>query len=333
MRIGKWAKAALRAAWHRTATVNLIVTRRCDLACGYCQARGKGPELTPDEWLRIARRLAGRYSVFTVSGGEPLLYKALPELINGLSRIGIAGLCTNARLLDEGHLRAMHGLDYLNFSIDHTGDAASSKKTAFGKLPLLAHYARRNRFELRGTAVVTSRNCEAIPAVVRELADYGIPLNLVPVQNPGPQDAFDTPAKVARLEALQQELLAMKRDGLPIDESDAFIQGMAAFAGGSAGVTCHAGSVYMAVDSDGRPMPCQDVAAVGEPLHLTRDIDAALRTLPQSVPAQCRCWWNCYERYAQWQRNPWSFLARSALEGWAQPRKAPRSDPGLEADG
>lgn len=315
MRIAKWARASVKAAWQRTSVVNLIVTRRCDLACGYCRARGKGAELSPHDWLRIASRLSRRFSVFTVSGGEPLLYKGLPELINGLSRIGIAGLCTNARLLTEDHLEAMHGLDYLSFSIDHTGDAVSSPKTAFGKLAMMARHARRRSFELRGTAVITSRNVEAIGEVAHALAAHDIPLNLQLVQRPGPLDAFDTPAKLARLRRLQDELLALKRAGAAIDEPDGYIRGFVPFVEGRVAVPCLAGSAYLAVDSDGRPMPCQDVPAAGAPLHLdSTDVEAVLRELPEAIPDKCRCWWNCYYRNASWTQNPVSFVMRSMLE-------------------
>ena len=136
MKVKKWAATALRAAWRRTAAINLIVTRRCDLACGYCHAVRPAKELPPEDWLRMAQALSQRFSVFTVSGGEPLLYKRLPELINGLSRIGIAGLCSNIRMLTASHLDAMRGLDYLNFSIDHPAGACDderiSRKDAFG---------------------------------------------------------------------------------------------------------------------------------------------------------------------------------------------------------
>jgi MoaA/NifB/PqqE/SkfB family radical SAM enzyme len=314
MRIKKWAKATLKAAWRRTAAVNLIVTRRCDLACSYCHALRKGPELSPAEWIGIAEKLSRRFSVFTVSGGEPLLYKGLPELINGLSQIGIAGLCTNARLIKEHHLAAMHGLDYLNFSIDHMGDCLTSKKTAFGKLPLLAEYAKRHSFELFGTAVITSRNIDAIPDVAREMTRHNIPLNLQLVQNPGVADAFDTPEKTTQLARLQTELLAMKRGGYLIDESDEYINGFTSYTRGDCAVTCHAGDVYLAVDTDGRLMPCQDTAAVGASLLQTTDIDAALRDLPKSIPENCRCWWNCYHRYQDWKENPLSFLVQSGLK-------------------
>lgn len=314
MRLTKWTRATLKSAWHRTAAVNLIVTRRCDLACSYCHAVRKGPELAPADWLRIANKLSKRFSVFTISGGEPLLYKGLPDLINGIARIGIAGLCTNARIIKEHHLQAMPGLDYLNFSIDHTGDCSVSKKDAFGKLPLLTEYARRHSFELFGTAVITSRNIDVIPDVAREMARHGIALNLQLVQNPGALDAFDTPAKLVQLARLQTELLAMKRGGVLIDESDAYIKGMTAYVEGSCAVTCHAGDAYLAVDTDGRLMPCQASAAVGASLLGMGDIDAAVRALPQSIGSDCRCWWNCYHRYQAWKKSPLAFLVQSGLK-------------------
>lgn len=317
MKVKKWAATALRSAWRRTAAINLIVTRRCDLACGYCHAVRRSKEIPPQDWLRIAQALSHRFSVFTVSGGEPLLYPELPELINGLSQIGIAGLCTNARLIEESHLSAMPGLDYLNFSIDHASaagaDEAISRKNAFGKLPLLADYAERHRFELFGTAVITRRNAHAIPDVVREATRHRIALNLQLVQHPAAADAFDTPAKLGELARLQQELLVMKHGGYLIDESDDYLQGMAAFAAGNRAVACLAGQAYLAVDSDGRLMPCQDSAAVGLPVLDIADLDAALRALPQAVAGGCRCWWNCYHRYQDWQRNPWLFMAQAGL--------------------
>ena len=313
MQLIRWIPATVRAAVRRTATVNLIVTRRCDLNCSYCRAVRKAPELPVAVWLEIARRLSGRYAVFTVSGGEPLLYGDLPELIHGLSRIGLAALCTNARQLDASHLDALKGLDYLNFSFDQTGSSTASRKTAFGKLPLLVEYAARHRFALFGNAVITARTIDSIPDVIREASRFGIPLNLQLVQRPGPDDAFDTPEKLAQLTSLQEELLAMRRGGFLIDESEDYLRGMARFIQGEHAVHCHAGRTYLAVDVDGRLMPCQDTPAVGMPVHQIDDIEAALDNLPSAVPEGCRCWWNCFHWYHEWQENPLKFLVRETL--------------------
>ena len=325
MRLKKWGVAAIKAAWRRTAAINLIVTRRCDLACTYCHALRKGKEIAPGDWIEIARRLSHRYSAFTVSGGEPLLYKGLPEVIAGISKIGIAGLCTNARMITEDHLQALEGLDYLNFSIDYAGEHApgdqASRKNAFGKMPLLMEYSRRHNFELFGTAVITHRSLHAIPEVVREMARHKIPLNLQLVQRPHAEDAFDTPEKLAELASLQMELLSMKHAGYAIDESDTYIADFAEFIEGRTAVNCHAGEVYLAVDTDGRLMPCQDTAPVGLPVLEIDDIDAALQALPGSIPGGCRCWWNCYHRYQDWQRNPWLYIAQAEIGSIRRPAR------------
>lgn len=322
----KWAQAAWHAAAQRTATVNLVVTRRCDLACSYCHATGKTPEITVDEWLSIARKLAPRFAVFTVSGGEPLLFRGLPELINGLSQIGLAGLCSNVRRIDAATLEAMPGLDYLNFSIDQLDAAEVSRKTAFGKIPLLVEHARRQKFALYGTAVITSRNADVIPELVREMHRYGVPLHLQLVQRPAPENAFDTPAKLVRLAELQAELLAMRRAGYAIEESVAYLSGFGHFVQGEAAVDCQAGRTYLAVDTDGRLMACQDSPPSGPPLHRVDDAEPLLAALPASRAADCRCWWNCYHRYAEWERSPWRLIAaeqfRHLRRRWRQPKPA-----------
>ena len=304
----RWARAALRAAWHRTASANLLVTRRCDLTCGYCHVYGQGhAEISPVEWLEIARRLSRRYAVFTVTGGEPLLYKGLPELVAGLEKLGLVGLCSNVRTLSEAHLKEMPGLDYLNFSIDGTHASPGSPKFAYDKFELMREYARRNGFRLFGTAVVTARTLDGIPDVVRRLAAERIPINIQLVQDPAPEDAFDTPTKRAALGALQRELLAMKRSGYPIAEPDDYLDGFVAFVEGRAAVPCHAGETYLAVDTDGRPKPCHAVGATGSSL-IDGDIRVSLEALPEAVPDGCHCWWNCHHWYGDWRRSPLAYV-------------------------
>lgn len=325
MKLGKWARAALKAAWRRTATVNLVVTRRCDLQCSYCLVLRKSPELAASDWLKIAARLAPRYAVFTVSGGEPLLYRPLPELINGLARLGIAGLCSNLRQLDARLLESMPGLDYLNFSIDQAGaasDAAASRKNAFGKLGLVAEHARRHGVVLHGTAVITRRTLDGIVAVVEETTRHGIPLNLQLVQQAQAEDAFVTAQDLAELERLSKELRTMKRAGYLIDEPDTYLAGFAPFLRGEVEVPCQAGRAYLAIDTDGRPMPCQACTAAGPALTEAPDLDAALGALPAAIPQGCRCWWNCYHWYGDWVRSPWRYMARRGFAMLRPPRPA-----------
>ena len=314
MNLLKWTHATLRAIANRTATVNLIVTRRCDLSCTYCRARGDTPEISEDHWIHIVQGLSKTFSVFTVSGGEPLLYQNITSLINRISRHGIAGLCTNARALTRDHLEAMTGLDYLNFSIDHTGGSTVSEKTAFGKLQLMAEYAQKNSFELHGTAVITARNIDTIPSVIKTLALNKISTNLQLVLGASGGEAFDTPQKINNLKKLSNELIKMKHGGYPIRESESYIKSFSDFLENRKAVTCLAGKAYIAVDSDGCLMACQDIAPSHIRLLDIKNIDDAFKKLQKTIPEGCRCWWNCYHQYSWWYTQPITFLISSFLE-------------------
>jgi len=109
--------------------LRVSVTDRCDLRCKYCMPAGGVPQISHDdvlsyeEILRIAALLAKLgIKKIRLTGGEPLVRKGLPSLVEGLKRIdGIKTvvLTTNGMLLSE-NLPALvsAGLDGVNISID-----------------------------------------------------------------------------------------------------------------------------------------------------------------------------------------------------------------------
>jgi len=129
---------------------HLIVTRRCNLSCGYCNEYDDHSEPVPLDALR--RRIAAlarlRTAIVTVSGGEPLLHPELPEIIRAIREAGIsASLITNGFFLTRERIEGFNeaGLQGLQISIDNlVPDAVSKKslKTLDRKLQLLASYAR-----------------------------------------------------------------------------------------------------------------------------------------------------------------------------------------------
>ncbi|HYF94993.1 MAG TPA: radical SAM protein [Symbiobacteriaceae bacterium] len=94
----------------RTALWNVIfnLTRTCNLQCPFCYydsgpAAGKpaGGELTAAEWIRVAGEVAAVNSEakIYVMGGEPLIRKDAPAIIEGIARHGL-----NIRLVTNGML-------------------------------------------------------------------------------------------------------------------------------------------------------------------------------------------------------------------------------------
>ena len=113
--------------------LRLSVIDRCNFRCTYCMP---ADEVGPDfEWLQASQRLSfdemlrlvaqfARLGVekIRLTGGEPLLRKQLPELIEGLRQIqGIndIAMTTNAFFLKD-HAEALQkaGLKRLNISLD-----------------------------------------------------------------------------------------------------------------------------------------------------------------------------------------------------------------------
>src|SRR3954453_13974058 len=124
----KWREARMFArALAAPATpilAPLIPTRRCNLACTYCNEFDKdSPPVPTDEMLRRIDKLAELGTgIITFSGGEPTLHPDLDLLIRRVRDQGaIATIITNAYLLTPQRIKRLNeaGLDYLQISIDN----------------------------------------------------------------------------------------------------------------------------------------------------------------------------------------------------------------------
>jgi MoaA/NifB/PqqE/SkfB family radical SAM enzyme len=129
--------------------VHIIPTRRCNLACTYCNEFDDFSKPVPTEEMfrRIDRLGAMGTAIITISGGEPLLHPDLDDIIRRIRKNGIiAGLITNGYLLVADRIERLNraGLEYLQISIDNAiPDDVSKKslKVLEQKLELLAEYA------------------------------------------------------------------------------------------------------------------------------------------------------------------------------------------------
>jgi MoaA/NifB/PqqE/SkfB family radical SAM enzyme len=135
---------------HRPLLAHVIPTRRCNLACAYCNEYDDHSSPVPLEVMfrRLDRLAELGVMVVVMSGGEPLMHPEIDKLVSRIRKRGmIAGLITNGYLLTTERIEALNraGLEYLQISIDNVQpDDVSMKslKVLDKKLQLLAQHAR-----------------------------------------------------------------------------------------------------------------------------------------------------------------------------------------------
>ncbi len=125
-------------------SVRISVTDRCDMACVYCRPsmnEGYLPaedRLDVDQWERLVRGLmASGVRRVRITGGEPLLFRDIVEVVSRIAALGIDDLAmtTNASQLAKvaGKLRDA-GLQRLNISIDSLDSERFARMTRGGDL-------------------------------------------------------------------------------------------------------------------------------------------------------------------------------------------------------
>jgi sulfatase maturation enzyme AslB (radical SAM superfamily) len=96
---------------YRPILAHLIPTRRCNLACTYCNEFDdhSAPVPAADLFRRIDRLAGLGTGIVTLSGGEPLLHPDADAIISHIRAHGmIATLITNGYLLTEDRIRRLN---------------------------------------------------------------------------------------------------------------------------------------------------------------------------------------------------------------------------------
>jgi MoaA/NifB/PqqE/SkfB family radical SAM enzyme len=128
---------------------HVVPMRRCNLSCAYCNEYDTTSKPVPLDamYARLDRLAWFGTAAVTLSGGEPLLYPELDELIARIRRNGaLAGMITNGYLLTAARIQRLNhaGLDHMQISIDNVMPDEVSKKSLKvldRKLKVLAEYA------------------------------------------------------------------------------------------------------------------------------------------------------------------------------------------------
>ncbi len=159
----------------------VVVTRRCNLACGYCNEYDdvSPPVPTPDLLAAIDHLARLGTASITFTGGEPLLHPDLDRLVRAARSHGmIVTTITNGFRLTRDWIDRLNaaGLQGLQVSIDNLRPDAVSMKSLSSverKLALLAEHAR---FKVNVNSVlgVSGERTEDVVTVAETAARYGL---------------------------------------------------------------------------------------------------------------------------------------------------------------
>ncbi len=245
--------------------VQLVVTRRCNLSCGYCNEFDEvSPPVPRDVLERRVDKIheLGAWEI-EFTGGEPL---ENPELFNVIAYAKRKGfrkvmLISNAFLMNEEKVKALNdaGLDDLQVSVDGVLPNDVTVKVLKPLRPKLEVLAKHAKFRITLSGVVGS----APPNEVREVMSFA--------------ESHGFRRRVALLHGhdgqlkLGAEQLALYREithsiGATFNESKDYRSRLSA--GESAPFKCRSGSRYLYVDEHGMVRWCsQTFEGFGIPLE------------------------------------------------------------------
>jgi len=180
--------AAAAADPDRPLITNLIITRRCNLSCGYCHEYDKVSPPLPMAILRERiDHLARLRSVFvTLTGGESLLHPHADALVAYVRERGMVPfLNTNGYLLTREWIARLNdaGLYGMQISIDNVLPNDVSKKSLKVLLPKLRLLAEHARFRVRINCVLGSSPPAEATEVTRTALGFGFDVSTSLVRN------------------------------------------------------------------------------------------------------------------------------------------------------
>jgi MoaA/NifB/PqqE/SkfB family radical SAM enzyme len=138
---------------------HIIPTRRCNLACEYCNEYDDFSKPVPKQVMlqRIDHLAKLGTSIISFSGGEPLLHPDLDELIARIRHHGcLVGMITNGFLLNVERINRLNGagLDHMQISIDNVQPDKVSKKSLKTLDPRLVMLSEHALFHVNINSVV-----------------------------------------------------------------------------------------------------------------------------------------------------------------------------------
>ena len=300
--------ALMLASPRRPLLVQLVVTRRCNLACGYCHEYDDVSSPVDAGLLEQRIDHAGDLGtlVLTLTGGEPLLHPKLDSLVARVVSNGmVCTLISNGYALTREWVRRLNdaGLSLLQMSVDNIEPNEYSQKSWVNvrkKLELLKETAR---FGVNINAVLGSSTLEQTREVVKAVREIGFFMTVGLMHD---ADGQIQPGLLHdELVATYEEMRAQSRKTVFHETGEGWEDDM--LRDGSSPFKCRAGGRYLYVDEFGEVSYCsQRRGSPGIDLleYTADDVERAFYT-PKGCEARCTI--GCARRasaFDEWRSQP-----------------------------
>lgn len=323
--------------------VQFAVSKRCDLRCRMCHAvesRRDERELTLPEIERLADILADlNTGVLVLTGGEPLLRKDLPAIVEAFTSRGVnVRLQTNATLATDRRVEALvsAGLREVTISLDtldpEKQDAINNSPGSWMRIIRgLSVFTRHlpERGSMSGINVVVSRlNIEELPRLVDFISRLGFYASLIPVhlaepaakrkdfivRADSPEFAF-TEKDIPIIDSVYAKIIKMKKKGYRIYNSYRFLRESPDFLKYKrVRWRCDSPRLYFSISPEGRFLPCVDIKT--DKSMLTDDFPRRYRSREflremEDIVKRCPgCMYACWPEITYLCRDPAVFTER-----------------------
>ncbi len=188
MRVTKPIQKVRRLLFEKAPVeAQLIITRRCNLSCGYCTEFDDVSQPIPLDVLKKRIDVLHRLHVLNIAmlGGEPLLHPDIGEIVAYANRHSQTSITTNGFLISQKIIETLNDAGLYNMQVsidalhpDPTRYIQKSLKTLAPKLERLKKYAE---FDVHVNIVLCEQSKSEFKEMVDELRRLGfvVSVNLV----------------------------------------------------------------------------------------------------------------------------------------------------------
>lgn len=248
----------------------MVIVRRCNLACAYCTEFDKTSEPVPFAVLEAQLRKLKNLGTFGISltGGEPTLHPDLPRLIRKCRELRFfrTGMITNGFFLKQDLIEELNdaGLQEMQISIDGVNGNETTQKVLNNLRKRLEALRDHAKFNITVSGVIGACPPEEAEEVVAFASEMGFTPRVLLVHD-----------KHGQLKLNEQELQVYQRivKKLPKSWMDFSGYRQRLVRDGVSPFKCRAGSRYLYIDEFGRVNWCAQTRDVwSKPLlQYTRD--------------------------------------------------------------